>query len=155
MSEVNSIRGNKCANIFTQGKFTKVVPMTACSESGQFLVNFTDNVRIPKHLVTNGAGEFTSRETEFVKKARRMRIRLYTLEPGRKNQNQSAEHEFGFHAKLWRVHMHKKKVSKRLWDFGLVYKSELLSRMAHGRDRRTGYEEVTRDTADIRKWLDF
>ena len=51
--------------------------------------------------------------------------------------------------------MHKKKVPKRLWDFGLVYESELLSRMARGRDRRTGYEEVTRDTADISKWPDF
>ena len=51
--------------------------------------------------------------------------------------------------------MHKKKVPKRLWDFGLVYESELVSRMAHGRDRRTGYEEVTEETADIREWFDF
>ena len=35
MSKFKSIKGNKCANIFTQGKFTKVVPMTARSESGQ------------------------------------------------------------------------------------------------------------------------
>jgi hypothetical protein len=39
--------------------------------------------------------------------------------------------------------MTKKNVPKRLWDFGLVYKSEILSQMAHGNDRRTGYEEVT------------
>ena len=51
--------------------------------------------------------------------------------------------------------MHKEKVSKRLWDFGLVYESELLSRMSRGRYRRTGYEEVTGDTADISEWLDF
>ena len=51
--------------------------------------------------------------------------------------------------------MQNKKVPKRLWDFGLVYESEMLSRMAHGRDRRTGYKEVTRETADISKWLDF
>ena len=51
--------------------------------------------------------------------------------------------------------MHKKKVPKRLWGFGLVYESELLSRMACGRDRRTDYEEVTGDTVDISKWLDF
>ena len=51
--------------------------------------------------------------------------------------------------------MHKKKLSKRLWDFGLVYESELLLRMARGRDRRIGHEEVTGDTADISKWLDF
>jgi hypothetical protein len=37
----------------------------------------------------------------------------------------------------------KKEVPKRLWDFGLVYESELLCCMARGSDRRTGYEEVT------------
>ena len=56
MSKVKSIRGNKCANIFTQGKFSKVVPMTARSESGQSLVDFTDDIGIPEHLVTDGAG---------------------------------------------------------------------------------------------------
>ena len=69
MSKVKSIIGNKCANIFTQGKFTKVVPMTARSESGQSLVDFTEDVGIPEHLVTDGAGEFTGRATEFVKEA--------------------------------------------------------------------------------------
>jgi hypothetical protein len=51
--------------------------------------------------------------------------------------------------------MTKKNVPKRLWDFGLVYKSEILSRMACGNDRRTGYEEVTGQTPDISEWLDF
>ena len=51
--------------------------------------------------------------------------------------------------------MTKKNVPKRLWDFGLVYKSEILSRMAHGNDRQTGYEEVTGQTPDISEWLDF
>ena len=80
MSKVKSIRVNKRADIFMQDKFTKVVHMTARSESGQSLVNFTDNVGIPEHLVTDGAGEFTGRATEFVKEARRMCIRLHTLE---------------------------------------------------------------------------
>ena len=51
--------------------------------------------------------------------------------------------------------MHKKKVPERLWDFGLVYESELLSRMAFGRNHRTGYKGVTGDTTDISEWLDF
>ena len=155
MSKVKSIRGNQCANIFTQGKFIKFVPMMASSESGQSLVNFTDDVGIPEHLVTDGAGEFTGRVTEFVKEARRMRIRLHTSEQGRKNQNQSVERKIGFLAKRWRDCMHKKKLPKRLWDFGLLYESELLSRMACGRDHRTGYEEVTGDNADISEWIYF
>ena len=51
--------------------------------------------------------------------------------------------------------MTKKKVPKRLWDFGLIYEAELLSRMARGEDRRTGYELVTGQTADISEWLDL
>ena len=121
MSKVKSIRGNKCANIFKKVKFTKVVPMTACSESGQRIVDFTDNVKIPEHLGTDGAGEFTVGANEFVKEAHRMRIRLHTSEQGHKNQNQAVERNIGFLAKLWRDRMHKKKVPKRLWDFGLVY----------------------------------
>jgi hypothetical protein len=51
--------------------------------------------------------------------------------------------------------MMKKKVPKRLRDYGLIYESELLSRMARGSNRRTGYEEVTGQRPDISKWLDF
>jgi hypothetical protein len=51
--------------------------------------------------------------------------------------------------------MAKKQVPKRLWDYGLIYESELLSRMARGSDRRTGYKEVTGQTPDISEWMDF
>ena len=51
--------------------------------------------------------------------------------------------------------MTKKNVPKRLWDFGLIYEAEMLSRMALRDDRRTGYELVTGQTADISEWLDF
>ena len=47
------------------------------------------------------------------------------------------------------------RVPKRLWDFGLVVESEILTRMARRQDRRTRYEEVTGQTADISEWLDF
>ena len=51
--------------------------------------------------------------------------------------------------------MTKKKVPKQLWDFGLVYESELVSCMARGTDLWSGYEEVTGNTPDISEWLDF
>ena len=86
---MKSIQGNTCANIFTQGKFTKVVPAAARSDAGKTLIDFTDDVGIPEELITDGAGEFTGKNTEFVKEARRMRIKLHIAEQGRKNQNQS------------------------------------------------------------------
>jgi hypothetical protein len=42
-----------------------------------------------------------------------------------------------------------------LWDFGLVYESELLSRMARGDNWRTRYEVVIGQMPDISEWLDF
>ena len=48
-----------------QGRFTKVVTITAQSDAGQSLVDFTDDVGIPERLVTEGAGQFTSKGKQF------------------------------------------------------------------------------------------
>ena len=85
LSKVKSKLGNTCANVYTQGKFTRVIPMTSRKDAGKSLVDFTDDVGIPEQLITDGATEFTGRHTEFVKEARRMRILLHTTEQGRKN----------------------------------------------------------------------
>ena len=69
-----------------------------------------------------------------------MCIKLHTSEQGHKNLNHAADHDIGFQAKRWRARMKKKKVLKRLWNFGLVYESEMLLRIACGRDRSTIYE---------------
>jgi hypothetical protein len=42
-----------------------------------------------------------------------------------------------------------------MWDYGLVYKGKLLTRMSHGNDNRSGNEQVTGKTPDISEWLDF
>ena len=68
--KVKSKIGNTCANIFTQGKFTKAVPMTGRKDAGMSLVDFSDDVGIPEEMITDGAGEFTGKSTEFVKEAR-------------------------------------------------------------------------------------
>jgi hypothetical protein len=134
LSKVKSKLGNTRANVFTQGKFTRVVPMTSRKDAGKSLIEFTDNVGIPEQLITNGATEFTGRHTEFIRETRRMCIMLHTTEQGRKNQNHAAERKIGFLTKCWKLRMTKKKVPKHLWDFGLIYESELLSRMAQGND---------------------
>ena len=84
-----------------------------------------------------------------MKEERRMRIHIRTSKQGRKNQNHAAEREIGFLAKQWKLRMQNKRVPKRLWDFGLVVEREILTRMARGKDRHTGYEEVTGQTAEI------
>jgi hypothetical protein len=86
----------------------RVVPMTSRKDAGKSLIEFTDDVRIPERLVTDGATKFTGRHTVFVKEARRMRILLHTTEQGCKNQNHAAEREIGFLAKQWKLRMTKK-----------------------------------------------
>ena len=51
--------------------------------------------------------------------------------------------------------MAKKKLSRCLWNFGLIYESELLSKMASRYSRRSGYDEITGDTPNITEWTDF
>jgi hypothetical protein len=97
--KVKSLLGNKVMNVFTNGKFMKVVPMQAHKNAGESLINFTDDIGITEMLTMDGAGEFTGRYTDFVKHARMMRIKLFTSEQGRKNQNRVAEQEIGFLAK--------------------------------------------------------
>jgi hypothetical protein len=70
IAKVKSLLGNKCANVFTNGKYTKVVPMTSWKEAAESLIDFTDDVGIPETLVTDGATEFTGRHTDFIKQAR-------------------------------------------------------------------------------------
>ena len=82
-------------------------------------------------------------------------MQLETSKQGRHNQNQAAEREIGFLLKQWKRRMTKKLAPKWLWDFGLVCKAELLSHMAQGRDKRTGCEEITGQTPEIREHPDF
>jgi hypothetical protein len=155
IAKVKWLLGNKCANVFTNGKYTKVVPITSQKEAVESLIDFTDDVGIPETLVTDGATEFTGKHTDFIKQARRMWIKLHTAEQERKNHNHVAEREIGFLSKRWKLRMQKKNVYSRLWDYGLVYEGELLTRTSHGNDGRSGYEQVTGKTPDISEWLDF
>ncbi len=77
-----------------------------------------------------------------------MRILLHTTEQGRKNQNHAAEREIGFLAKWWKLRMRKKKVPKRLLDFGLVYESKLLSWMTRGKSKGVSEVEM-REAAEV------
>jgi hypothetical protein len=84
-------------------------------------------------------------------------MKLHMAEQGRKNQNHAAEWEIRCLSKCWKLQMQKKTVYSWLWDYGLVYEGELLTRMSHGDDgrSRSGYEQVTGKTPDISEWLDF
>jgi hypothetical protein len=41
------------------------------------------------------------------------------------------------------------------WNYSLVYKGKLLTKMSCSDDGRSGYKQVTGETPDISEWLDF
>jgi hypothetical protein len=63
LSKVKSKLRNTCANIYTQGEFTHVIPMTSQKDAAKSLVNFTDDVGTPEQLITDGVMEFTGQHT--------------------------------------------------------------------------------------------
>jgi hypothetical protein len=65
--------------------------MSLRADACKSLVDFTDDVDIPESLVHDGAGKFTGKNKEFVKEARKMRIKTHTTEQGQKNQNHTAK----------------------------------------------------------------
>ena len=125
------------------------------SKVAQVLTEFADDVGIPDLLLSDGASEMIGPRTEFMKEVNRLKIRLRRSEVGRSNENYAAEREIGELKKRWRNRMLKHKVPPRLWDYGLIYESNILNRIPRGTNQRTGIELVTGETPDISEWLDF
>ena len=46
-------------------------------------------------------------------------------------------------------------VPRRLWDYGLKYEAEILSRIPRGQHSRPGLEILTGNSVDISEWIDF
>ena len=140
ISKFKSILGNTVDNVYTQGKFFKVYPIVAQRESGQSLIGFTDDVGVPYTLLTDGAGEFTGNNTEFVKHARLIHMQIHNSEQVRHNHNHAVEREIGFLSKCCIRLMTKKVIPKRLWNFGIFSEAEILSRISRGEVKRAGYK---------------
>ncbi len=154
-SRVQSLRGNKCAQVFTDGKFTAIYPLTTKEHAGDALREFSSDVGIPDTLIADLAGEQTGDNTELLKQIRRLDIRLHHTEKGRKNQNHKAEREIEILMSRWKRRMLDKAVPSRLWDYGLVYEAEILSRVCRDDGERSGLEILTGNTPDISEWIDF
>ena len=50
-SKVQSLRGMKCAQVYTDGKFTRVYPMESRKQVGQTLTDITDDIGVPDMLI--------------------------------------------------------------------------------------------------------
>ena len=56
--------------------------MTSCKDAGKSLIEFMDDIGIPKRLITDGTMELMGKHTEFIKEAHQMHILLHMTEQG-------------------------------------------------------------------------
>ena len=155
-AKVKSIKGNTCAQVFATNDigFVRVHPMASKAQAGEALRGLSEDVGVPNEIVCDGAAEQVGPKSDFYKTVNYLRTRIKRTEPYSPWQN-NAESAIRELKKRWKHRMATKKIPRRLWDYGLVYESEIMSRTARGDDRRTGIERITGDTPDISEWLDF
>ena len=106
-------------------------------------------------MLSVGAPELVGPKTDFMKEVNRLKIKTKRSEAGRSNQNYAAEREIGELKKCWRNRMLRRHVPARLWNYGLVYETNILNRIPRGSQQRTGIKIMTGETPDISEWVDF
>ena len=153
-SGLRSIRGNTCAQIFTNGKFVHLEPIHRKAEAGEALHSMIDEVGIPDKMVFDGAKEQTGPKSEFMRALRKYRVSYWQTEPYSPWQNR-AEDQIREVRRRWKLMRQRKKVPTRLWDYAMVHITQLMNRTARGRNGRTGIEEITGETPDISEYVDF
>jgi hypothetical protein len=84
-------------------------------------------------LMVDGASKQTGPKSDFMKTVHRLHIKLKQTKPYSPWQN-DAKRKIGEIKKRWRHQMLTKKVPRRLWDYGLVYEAEIMSRITRGPD---------------------
>jgi hypothetical protein len=153
-----SITNNTCAQIFAnESYFVKAYPMEKKSMAGNALRQFIRDYGAPEQLTSDGAAEQTGPKTEFMTNVRKFGIEHHLSEPNRPQQNR-AESVIREVKKRWFRQMTKRKVPKRLWDYGIVWVCEIMSMTANSvfsLDGRTPMEQITGETPDISEYLDF
>ena len=149
--------GNRYAQVFAGKQFSKVYPMEKKSNAGDALKLFCQEFGAPEHLTFDGSKEQTSRKTPFMHQVRSHGINFHVVEPGVKNQN-PVEPVIGELRRKWYRTMIHKRVPQSLWDFGISWVSEVMSRTYSAAGNLHGaipITNVTGETEDISEYIDF
>ena len=153
-----SLDGNKHAQIFAKESFfATAYPMEHKISGGQALEQFISDFGIPDKLVCDGAAEQVGKRTEFQATVRKHAIDLHVTKPHRQNQSK-VEGVVREIRKSWFCNMLKKKVPKRLWDYGIKWVCEVMQRMASTSgdlSGQTALEQLTGKRPEISEYLDF
>ena len=153
-----SMDGNRYGQVFANKSFfAAIYPMDTKSKCGDALREFCNDYGAPRSLTFDGSREQTRPGTEFMKIIRKNDIPFRIIEPERHIQNR-AEGVIRELRKKWFRAMLKKKVPRRLWDYGMRWVCDIMQRTASYSgtlEGRTPLEELTGETPDISEYLDF
>ena len=156
--QYRSLDGNCHAQIFANKDFFAVAyPLEKKSHAGEGLKQFISDFGVPDTLLCDGSGEQTGKRTTFREQVRKHAIDLQVTEPYRHNQSK-VEGVIREIRKRWFCVMHKQRVPRRLWDYGIRWVCETMQRTARQSgdlDGRTSIERLTGETPDISEYLDF
>ena len=121
-----SLDGNKHAQIFSNELFfATAYLMEHKSSAGQALKQFISDFGIPDKVVCDGAVEQVGKRTEFQSTVCKHAIDLHVTKPHCHNQSK-VEGMVREIRKHWFQVMLKKKVPKRLWDYGIKWVCEVM-----------------------------
>lgn len=152
-SKDTSIRGYKCAQLFTTAKHhTVIFPMKSKADAYQSLDEYAYTIGIPNPIITDNAGEEYGDEWRRVTKKYLMHQRF--TEPYSPWQNQAERAIQGLKTHFRRI-MHRNKCPEVFWCFGMVYTSDIRERMASTIDARTPLESTIGESVDISEYIEF
>jgi hypothetical protein len=96
LSKVKSLNGHVCAQVFTNGRYTRVFPMTSKSSENiaRALREFIDDVGVPDTLICDLATEQLGPHTPMMREIRRFHIKVHNAEKGRSSKTIALKRKF-------------------------------------------------------------
>eukprot|EP00978_Attheya_sp_CCMP212_P000992 scaffold2061_cov62-Attheya_sp.AAC.1 len=89
--DVKSVKGDKAAQVYTNGDFILVYPMKLKSETGESLQVFSKDVGLPRRLIFDGAAEQMGFDTDLMKRIRWSHVEWKNTEPYTPWQNRAED----------------------------------------------------------------
>lgn len=155
-AEVKSLRGNKCAQVFTNGTgYDLIYPLNKESDAAHALTELIRTVGIPKELVSDGAKAETAGEFGKIVKEYKIKRRVTEAYSGWQNRAESAIREL---KRGMRRVMTRSRTPKRLWDYCGEWVAATRRLTAHdipSLDGRVPTEIVDGNTPDISEYVQF
>jgi hypothetical protein len=102
-AKVKLLQGNTCAQLYTTGKYTRIMPLPGKTAEGigGTLLDILNTVGVPREMVTDLASEMVGRHTKFRKELVKRGVKITNAEKGRQGQNAIAESEISQVKRRW------------------------------------------------------